>query len=209
MSRWRRAVAAPRLRRVSLVRCAAASAALLVTPGAPADIEAGRRKAEACAACHGRDGNSVNPTTPSIAGQPPLYTFLQLIQFREKRRKDPQMSPFAANLSDRDMQDLAAYYAAQKPAARRHPTDARKVAAGRHVADAHHCASCHAAGLTGQDHVPRLVGLEYDYLLRQLRGYKAQTRADIDGAMTTAAQLLSDQDIENLAHYIADLQSKL
>lgn len=132
-------------------------------------------------------------------------TFLQLIQYREKRRTDPQMSPFAERLSDADMEDIAAYYVAQKPFASRRAGDPAKVAAGRKVSDANHCASCHAPGLVGQKQMPRLVGQHYEYLLSQLRGFKAQTRADIDGSMTTAAQPLSDQDIEDLAHYIADL----
>ena len=179
----------------------------LVRPeiGRAADIEAGRRKAEVCVPCHGANGDSTIPTTPSLAGQQPLYVFLQLIQFREKRRTDPQMSPFAEKLSDADMEDIAAYYAAQKPFASRRAGDPAKVAAGRKVVDANHCASCHAPGLVGQKQMPRLVGQHYEYLLNQLRGFKAQTRADIDGSMTTAAQPLSGQDIENLADYIADL----
>ena len=64
-------------------------------------------------ACHGRDGNSTLPAVPSLAGQPVFYTHWQLILFRDQRRKDPQMSPVAASLSDADMADLAAYYAAQ------------------------------------------------------------------------------------------------
>jgi cytochrome c553 len=176
--------------------------------GAASDIEAGRRKADICAECHGMDGNSTNPTIPSLAAQPPLYTFYQLIQFREGRRKDPQMSPFAANLSDAEMQDLAAYYAAQDPV----PTasgepDPQKVDAGKRAVERHHCASCHAPGLIGQDQVPRLAGQHYAYLFKQLHGFKAQTSADLDGSMTTAAQALSDREIEALAHYIAHLRS--
>jgi cytochrome c553 len=130
---------------------------------------------------------------------------LQLIQFREKRRTDPEMSPIAAGLSETDMQDLAAYFAAQTPVTASEGTDPDKAAAGKRVAEAHHCASCHGPGLLGQEHIPRLAGLHSEYLLKQLRGFKAQTRADIDGSMTTAAQPLSDTDIENLAHYLARL----
>jgi cytochrome c553 len=136
-----------------------------------------------------------------------FYTFLQLLQYREKRRTDPQMSPYAEKLSDADMEDLAAYYAAQRPFAARRRGDPAKVAAGRKVAEAYHCASCHAPGLVGQKPMPRLVGQHYEYLLNQLRGFKAQTRADIDGNMTTSAQPLSAQDIENIAQYIASLPS--
>ena len=83
---------------------------LVTAPAAAADVEAGRRKAEPCAACHGRDGNATVPGTPSLAGQPVFFTHWQLIKYRDGRRKDPQMSPPAQNLSDEDMADLAAYY---------------------------------------------------------------------------------------------------
>ena len=86
--------------------------------GRAADVEAGRRKAEPCAACHGADGNATLPLVPSLAGQPPFYTHWQLLLFRDQRRQDPQMSPFAAPLSDADIADLAAYYATVKPVRR-------------------------------------------------------------------------------------------
>jgi cytochrome c553 len=92
--------------------------------GAPtlaADLEAGRRKAEPCAACHGRDGNAPLSGTPSLAGQPVYFTHWQLIKYRDGRRKDPVMAPFAAILSDADMADLSAYYAAQRPRRRPRP----------------------------------------------------------------------------------------
>jgi cytochrome c553 len=184
----------------------ALSAVAVPVGGMAADLETGRRKAEVCVPCHGANGNSTIPANPSLAGQSPLYLYYQLIQFREGRRKDPQMSPFAANLSDADMQDLAAYFAAQQPvAAQSGEPEPQKVAAGKRAAEVHHCASCHAPGFVGQDHIPRLSGQHYPYLLKQLRGFKAQTSADLDGSMTEAAQALSDEEIEALAHYIAYL----
>ena len=175
-------------------------------PAAAADVEAGRRKAEPCAICHGRHGNSTSPTIPSLAGQRAIYLHWQLILYRDQRRKDPQMSPFAANLSDADMADLAEYYAAQTavraPAV---PNDPKKIGAGERLAETHHCVSCHAPRAVGERYAPRLTGLHYEYLMKQLRGFRAQTRAELDGTMTTAAYPLSEQDIEALAHYLANL----
>ena len=128
-------------------------------PGRAADVEAGRRKAEPCAACHGADGNATLPLVPSLAGQPPFYTHWQLLLFRDQRRQDPQMSPFAATLSDADIADLAAYYATVKPKPR--PAaggDPETMSAGRRLAQAHRCDACHAAELPGPRYTPHLAG---------------------------------------------------
>ena len=170
-----------------------------------ADLEAGRRKAEPCGACHGADGNATIPGTPSLAAQPVFFTHWQLIKFRDGRRKDPQMSPFAQNLSDTDMADLAAYYQAQRPRPRPATTDPARVAAGKTLAERHHCTSCHRPGLIGQEQAARLAGQDYDYLLRLRRGFKAKTASDLDGTMTIAAQPLGDEEIVSLVHYIASL----
>jgi cytochrome c553 len=170
------------------------------------DVGAGERKAEPCLTCHGSRGNSTTSGVPSLAAQPPLHTYYQLLQYREKRRIDPEMSPEAATLSDRDMQDLAAYFAAQKAAAPGLPADPQKAALGRDLADRYHCHSCHKPDLTGQNHIPRLAGQHYEYLVKQLRGFKAGTRPDIDGNMASSAQPLTDQDIESLAHYLSSLK---
>jgi cytochrome c553 len=187
-----------------------AALAWLIGPatGGAADLEAGRGKTEACAPCHGADGNSTNPAVPSLAGQPPLYTYYQLLQFREGQRVDPQMSPFAVGLSDADMQDMAAYYSTQTPAAPPDSGDPVRLEAGRKLVQTHHCDSCHVPGLVGQNHIPRLAGQHYEYLLKQLRAYKAQTRTDLDGSMTMAAQPLSAEDIEILAYYLSHLGPK-
>ena len=174
------------------------------TRAGAADVEAGRKKAAPCAACHGADGNATIPGTPSLAGQPVYFTHWQLIKFRDGRRKDPQMSPFAQNLTDADMADLAAYYEAQQPRSRPPAsTDPTKVAAGKQLADLHHCSSCHRPGFTGQQQAARLAGQDSDYLLKLLRGFKAKTASDLDGTMTVAAQPLTDEDIQNLVQFLA------
>jgi cytochrome c553 len=109
-------------------------------------------------------------------------------------------------LSNADMQDLAAYYAAQPPVASGSPSDPAQAEAGQRLVKAHYCDSCHAPGLVGQQHIPRLAGQQYEYLLKQLREFKAQKRADMDGSMTMAAQPLSAEDIDTLAHYIAQMR---
>ena len=118
------------------------------------------------------------------------------------------MAPIAAKLSDEDMADLAAYFAAQvsRPRAGRQAVDAATREAGQRLASAYHCTSCHGPKLLGQEAVPRLVGQDHQYLLKRLRGYKTRTTSDLEGFMTSSAQPLTDEDVEILARYIASLE---
>lgn len=79
-----------------------------------ADVEAGKEKSRPCAACHGPDGNSQAPDFPRLAGQYYDYLVKALEDYKTGARKNPIMAPQAANLSVRDMQDLAAYYSHQQ-----------------------------------------------------------------------------------------------
>ena len=79
------------------------------------DADAGKTKAAVCAACHGPDGVSVNPAWPSLAGQQPIYLAKQMRLFRDGVRVEPTMQPFVQNLTDQDIDDLAAYYANLSP----------------------------------------------------------------------------------------------
>ena len=168
-----------------------------------ANAEAGKQKAAVCAACHGEGGNSTNPAVPSIAQQPAQFVGTALFMFREGNRKDPQMSPMAANLSNEDMNDLAAFFSAQTAAPPSHKSNPENAKAGPELAQKFNCTQCHGRGLLGQQHIPRLAGQQFEYLRTQLRGFKAMTRADIDGNMTSAARALSEKDIEVLADFIA------
>jgi len=182
------------------------SALITVSAVRSADPLAGKNKAEACAACHGSDGNSTNPAYPSLAGQTPLYIYYQLLQFREQRRVNEQMSPFAAKLTDADMKDIAAYFSSQKASGTAQPADDARSAAGKAVVATNHCDSCHTPTFAGQNHIPRIAGLQYPYLVKQLRGFKSGERPDIDGTMTSAAQPLSNQDIADVSWYLAGLR---
>ena len=171
----------------------------------PAKVEAGRAKSAPCAACHGPDGNATIPGTPSLAGQPTMFTHWQLIKYRDGRRKDPQMSPLAEKLSDDDMADLAAFYAVQKATRRPATLDAQKVEDGKKAAAYYQCTSCHRTNLAGHEQIPRLAGQDLDYLRKLLRGFKEKTASDLDGTMTMAAVPLSVEDVENIAHFLASL----
>ena len=86
-----------------------------VAQGVAGDAAAGKTKAAVCAACHGPVGVSVNPAWPSLAGQQPVYLANQIRLFRDGVRVEPTMQPFVQNLSDQDIDDIAAYYASLSP----------------------------------------------------------------------------------------------
>ena len=172
---------------------------------AAADADAGKSKAQVCVQCHGEGGNSTDPQIPALAGQPAQMIATQLYQFREGNRRNEQMSPMAASLSNAEMNDLAAYFSAVPRAAPTHRTSEENAAAGAQLTKKLFCTQCHGPRLLGQQHIPRLAGQQRDYLLAQLRLFKASRRADMDGNMTSAAQALTDKDIEVLADYLAGL----
>ena len=120
--------------------------------------EAGQAKAATCAACHGMDGNSVNPEWPNLAGQHETYILKQLNAFHGGQRQNPLMSPMAAILTEQDMADVAAYFSSQT--IRGGETDPSRAKLGQRVYRSGNvegkvmaCAGCH--GPTGRETLPR------------------------------------------------------
>ena len=172
-----------------------------------ADAAAGEKKAQVCLACHGPQGKSTNPMYPVLAGQPAQAVVTQLFQFREGKRKNDQMSPFAANLTNADLNDLGAYFSAQPPPPPLRKSDPAKIAAGQQLTKQFNCTACHGANLQGQQQMPRLAGQHLDYLRTQLTAFRAATRSDMDGNMTSAASGLTPQDIDIITDYLSGLGS--
>jgi len=177
-------------------------------------IEAGKKKAQYCAGCHGVDGNSELPDYPILAGQTTRYTYLELKDYKSGRRKDEMMNPVAAQLHKQDMTDLAAYYAAQRPKRPRiqvgeesvpFEPDPARVAAGKQKSAEVLCTMCHLGEFSGQNEIPRVAGQHPDYVIKQLKAFKTGTRTNDAGTMSSVAKTLSDEDIVNLAHYLASL----
>ena len=191
---------------VSRAALAAALVLAAVAPAAAQDIEAGRAKSQACAACHGADGNSASGMFPSLAGQSWRYLYIQLKDFKEGRRSNPLMSPMAATLSREDMIAIANFYAAQPLKPSTFKADEGKVKLGKAKADETLCTMCHLGGFLGQNEIPRVAGQQYDYIVQQLKDFKARTRTNDAGNMTSVGQTLSEADIENLGHYLTSLR---
>lgn len=162
-------------------------------------------KAGSCIGCHGPNGNSTMPGIPSLAAQNARYIYLQLRDFQEGRRSNDMMTPMTAGLSKDDMREIADYYSKQKLSSKGFKADAEKAKLGKAKADETLCAMCHLGEFVGQNEIPKVAGQNYDYVVKSLTDFKAKTRTNDAGNMTSVASTLSDTDIENLAHYISGL----
>jgi len=162
-------------------------------------------KTAMCLGCHGVNGNSSMPGTPSLAAQNARYIYLQLRDFQEGRRENPIMSPMTAGLTRPEMQELANYFSKQKLSSKGFKADPDKAALGKAKADETLCAMCHLGEFIGQNEIPKVAGQNFDYVVKTLKDFKAKNRTNDAGNMTSVASTLSEQDIENLGHYIAGL----
>ena len=189
-------------------RTALACLALAAFAAAAQDIEAGRAKSQACAACHGADGNGVAamPEVPTLAGQTWRYLYIQLRDFKEGRRSNPLMTPMAQPLSLDDMINVASFYAAQALKPQDFKVDEGKAKLGKAKSEETLCTMCHLGGFMGQNEIPRVAGQKYPYIVAQLKAFKERTRTNDAGNMAAVARTLNEQDIDNLGHYLAGLR---
>ena len=188
------------------MRFAPLALALAAATAAPCALaQAAPARADVCVACHGEGGNSTITTNPILAGQTARYLYLQQRDFQEGRRTDPKCSPVVAALSREEMRALADYFAAQKPRQPEFKSNAEKARLGKAKADETLCTMCHQGGFAGSNEIPRVAAQHYDYIVKQMRDFKARHRTNDAGNMTSVANTLSDADIENLAHYLVGL----
>lgn len=185
-----------------------------VVKGGDVAIGAQLSEAERCQECHGKDGISDDARFPSHAGQHAGYLIKQLQAFRSGERQHHIMNRMAEDLSDRDMADIAAYFAGlprmRGQSLRSDPAIARLFAMGDGARGLKACAECH--GEAGQGKVepdkvyPRLGGQRRVYLRGQLAAWKLGIRRNSpDDVMNEAAKRLTDDEIEALADYLEGL----
>lgn len=162
------------------------------------DAAAGKVKVAACAGCHGTEGASANLPGPSLAGQNEGYFIAALRAYGTGARNQPMMSA-AAQASDGDAADIAAYYAGLKCESTL-TAEKQATLVGRAVAS--QCIACHGAdGISSNRSWPNLVGLSKDYLIKSLNAYKDGTRKN--DVMAGIAKNLNETDAENVAAYYA------
>jgi len=184
--------------------------ALLLTLLAPArglaaDVAAGKALAEACAGCHGADGVSRTPLTPSLAGQPDEYVQWQLVYFRSGSRKSEVMQPIAEALKNEDIRNLGAYYASLAPPKPETATKPDPLAEdGAKLAKRSRCSACHGDNYVGHRAAARLASQREDVLLKGLRDFKTGARVGSGiASMADVVYGLDDDDMKALAHFMA------
>ena len=198
---------------------AAALALGLLATGAFAsgDPAAGKLKAAVCSACHGADGNSIDAIWPKLAGQGAPYQMRQVMAIRSEHGRvnaeAATMVPMVANVSEQDLEDIAAFYATQ--ASTVEAADPELAEAGRRLYRAGDsernipsCMSCHGPGGRGNRLAafPQLGGQHAAYSARQLRAYRDGVRTtDAAAMMREIASRLTDADIEAVSEYLSGL----
>jgi len=183
-------------------KAAAPGAAVAASP-APAYAQL---FASLCAACHGANGRSEIPGTPTLAGQHGFYAITQLFLFREGRRSNEAMTAVAKTLKDDDLRGFAAAIDALPPVAPSSaatPPDAGRMNAGRELARQHKCVFCHGDDLSGGQQVPRIGGQREEYLRESLRGFKSGQRPGYTQAMIEAVSQVPVEDLDTLAYFAA------
>jgi len=183
---------------------------------AAGDAERGQDKSATCAACHGADGNSINPEWPSLAGQHPNYLSDALHDFKSGQRSNVLMSGQASALEDQEIEDLAAFFATQKPSKR--TADPTLVEQGERLYQGGNldrgvsaCIACHGPSGRGNPGAgyPVLAGQHATYTANQLIAYRAgerQTDSEQGQVMRNIAALMNDKEIQAVASYIQGLQ---
>ena len=165
-------------------------------------VEAGKAAATACAGCHGEGGISKMPGTPSLVGLEPKYLVAAMKAYKSGQRKSDVMKPVISAVPETDFDNIALYYALQRPARAQTPS-AGDQTAGKAAAVA--CAGCHGdKGVSGNPATPSLAGQDAQYVAVALRAYRDGARAD--GTMKGMAASLDEAATRNLAAFYASQQ---
>ena len=194
--------------------------AIVLFASAPASVlaagsaDAGQAKSAVCAACHGVDGNSVNPEWPSLAGQHSGYFAAQIAAFKDQQRQNPLMSAQAASLSEEDADDLAAFYSGQVLASKEAESSAvdrgqRLYRGGNPDRGIAACIACHGPNGLGNpmSGYPVIAGQHSVYLATQLRLYASgERRSDPNQMMRSIARNMTEEDIKAVSSYIQGLR---
>ncbi len=202
------------MKRALIITLAGLAITTSATVFAAGDAAKGKTLTATCAACHGADGNSVNPDWPKLAGQSEEYITKQLMDFRAGLRVDATMTPMAKGIaSDDDIPHIAAYFASQKVKPGVGDVNLVKEGealfkGGKMSSGVTACSACH--GVTGQGNAkakfPKISDQHTKYLVKQLKSFKAGTRSNDAGKMMqNITSKMTDADMKAVAEYISGL----
>jgi cytochrome c553 len=188
--------------------------ALFAGVSSAGDAAQGAQKAAVCGACHGMTGNSVNPEWPNLAGQPEAYVVAQLKAFKEGGRVNPLMTPMAAPLAEKDMQDLGAHFAQQTPTGLEADPSTWKAGeklyrGGDAKREIPACIACHGPQGRGNGPAgyPALRAQHALYAYAQLKAFKEGTRKSPgSGIMAAVTERMTDAEMRALASYLQGLR---
>jgi len=178
-----------------------------MTKTAPSDaVGRGATLALNCTMCHGAQGMSAS-NAPNLAGQYPEVVIKQMLDYKAGHRSSTIMEALARALSEADIRDIAAYYA-YLPKARTAPTTYDEnlpalVRVGDPLRNIAPCISCHG-GVDQKIGTPWIEGMPKEYLVAQLRAFKAGTRRnDAQAQMRNMVRAMTDQEIDDVATFYA------
>ena len=160
--------------------------------------EQGKVLAAACAKCHGEDGNSKIPGTPSLAGQQPHYLVAAIQEYHQGDRAKDAMRSSLRDSDNLQLESLALYFASQTPVKRAAPTHG-DTAAGEPASAM--CGGCHGShGVSADAATPSLAGQDAQYLVKAIKSYRTTRK---NWGMQRYVAGLGDKDIDNIAAFYA------
>lgn len=176
----------------------------LIVASAGASAETLQERMAPCLACHGETGKSEIENTPSLGAQQPAYVLIQLYMFRDKLRTFDIMNEMAKPLTDDDLRAFSDFIAAlKKPSSPDDSGDPARMQRAQALAQQHRCNTCHNTDYAGRDNIPRIANQREDYLAKTMREYKDNSRHGYDATMADVLQPVTDEQIADLAYYIA------
>jgi len=179
--------------------------AFLAVGASPAKAQIVAEKAEICAGCHGQDGKPIDKTIPVIWGQQLGYIYIQLRDFKRGDRKNEIMQPIASSMEKDDMLAIAEYFSNKpwpdlgQPSASKEVSN-RALSANRSVG----CTGCHLDHFQGDRTVPRLAGMNRDYMTKTIADFRTRARGNNPG-MSDLMLATAPDDLAALVEYLAGL----
>ncbi|MGR9071511.1 MAG: c-type cytochrome [Gammaproteobacteria bacterium] len=204
-----------------------------LSPAGEGDAASGKAKTAACANCHGVTGNSAMPLFPKLAGQHVKYLTNQMMAFKDGSRDNPMMKSMVMSLSDKDMNDISAFYSVQRISSNSLPVvesdedeeeendeegaeavDMQELLAlgsdlyrnGNVETEVSACIACHGPFGEGNKPAgfPMLKSQHADYLIKSLNDFKSGSRSkNPDNMMNMIAKKMSEKEIRAVSYYIS------